>query len=231
MDIAERYHAKLRAMDASGESLSEGVVVPALREAIVEGVLTPGSRLSEVHVAKQLNVSRTPMREAFAQLEREGLVNIVPRVGAFVRAVSVRDVEEIYTVRAALECLGVQLASERITPLGTAQLDDVIADMQRSVDADDPSAYVDALDRYYTILMTIADNRTLQVNHAALIGPVRRLRRIAMARGGRMRTSFDMAKKIRDAIVSRSPDVQDLMREQLQGACAAAIDVLSNSTL
>jgi hypothetical protein len=52
-----------------------------------------------------------------------------------------------------------------------------------------------------------------------------------MARGGRMRTSFDMAKKIRDAIVSRSPDVQDLMREQLQGACAAAIDVLSNSTL
>ncbi|MGE8471876.1 MAG: GntR family transcriptional regulator, partial [Paraburkholderia hospita] len=175
--IATRYHARLRTLDTTGDSLSDGVVVPALREAIVEGVLAPGSRLSEVQVAKQLNVSRTPMREAFAQLEREGLVTILPRVGAYVRAVSLRDVEEIYTVRAALECLAVQLASERITALGAAQLDDVISAMQASVEADDPASYVDALDRFYMIVMTIADNRTLQQNHAALIGPVRRLRR------------------------------------------------------
>ena len=73
MTIGRKYHARMRTVDASSDSLSEGVVVPALREAIVEGVLAPGSRLSEVQVAKQLNVSRTPMREAFAQLEREGL--------------------------------------------------------------------------------------------------------------------------------------------------------------
>ena len=226
--LATHYHARLRTLDASSDSLSEGVVVPALREAIVEGVLAPGSRLSEVQIAKQLNVSRTPMREAFAQLEREGLVTILPRVGAYVRAVTFRDVEEIYTVRAALECLAVQLASDRMTPLGAAQLDDVLAAMQVSVNEDDPVSYVDALDRFYAIVMTIADNRTLQQNHAGLIGPVRRLRRIAMARGGRMRASFAQAARIRDAIVNRSPDVQDLMREQLQGACAAALDVLKN---
>lgn len=224
--IAKRYHARLRTVDASSDSLSEGVVVPALREAIVEGVLAAGSRLSEVQVAKQLNVSRTPMREAFAQLEREGLVNIVPRVGAFVRAVTLRDVEEIYTVRAALECLAVQLASERITPLGAAQLDDVIAAMQSSVSAEDVPGYVDGLDRFYAIVMTIADNRTLQESHAGLIGPVRRLRRIAMARGGRMRASFEQSVKIRDAIVVQSPDVQGLMRDQLRGACVAALEVL-----
>jgi DNA-binding GntR family transcriptional regulator len=93
----------------------------------------------------------------------------------------------------------------------------------------DPASYVDALDRFYTIVMTIADNRMLQQNHAALIGPVRRLRRIAMARGGRMRASFEQAVRIRDAIVNRTTDVQDLMREQLQGACAAALDVLKNA--
>ncbi|MGN4076383.1 GntR family transcriptional regulator, partial [Burkholderia gladioli] len=142
-------------IEASGDSLSEGLVVPALREAIVEGVLAPGSRLSEVQVAKQLDVSRTPMREAFAQLEREGLVTIVPRVGAYVRNVTPRDVEEIYTVRAALECLAVQLAAERITALGGAQLDEVIAAMRASVEADDAGAYVDALDRFYAIVMTI----------------------------------------------------------------------------
>jgi|GEM_PF-746203 len=227
--IAIKYHSRLRTVHASSDSLSEGVVVPALREAIVEGVLAPGSRLSEVQVAKQLNVSRTPMREAFAQLEREGLVTVLPRVGAYVRAVTLRDVEEIYTVRAALECLAVQLASERITALGTAQFDDVIEAMQASVDADDSASYVDALDRFYTLVMTIADNRTLQDSHAALIGPVRRLRRIAMARGGRMLASFRQAVKIRDAIVNRSPNVQDLMREQLAGACRAALDVLNDA--
>jgi DNA-binding GntR family transcriptional regulator len=224
--IARKYHERLRTAEALSDSLSEGVVVPALREAIVEGVLAPGSRLSEVQVAKQLNVSRTPMREAFTQLEREGLVTILPRVGAHVRSVTPRDVEEIYTVRAALECLAVQVASERITPLGTAQLDDVLGAMRMAVDADDAGCYVDALDRFYTIIMMIADNRTLQETHLSLIGPVRRLRRIAMARGGRMRASFEQAVCIRDAIVQQADNVQELMREQLRGACAAALDVL-----
>jgi DNA-binding GntR family transcriptional regulator len=227
--IGRKYHARMRTVHAASDSLSEGVVVPALREAIVEGVLAPGSRLSEVQIAKQLNVSRTPMREAFAQLEREGLVTVLPRIGAFVRSVTERDVEEIYTVRSALECLAVQLAADRITALGRAQLDDVVQAMQASVDADDPASYVDELDRFYTVVMTIADNKTLQESHAALIGPVRRVRRIAMARGGRMRASYEQSVRIRDAIVNNDPRAQELMREQLQGACKAALDVLNQA--
>jgi DNA-binding GntR family transcriptional regulator len=224
--IGRKYHSRMRTADAPSDSLSDGVVVPALREAIVEGVLAPGSRLSEVQIAKQLNVSRTPMREAFAQLEREGLVTVVARVGAFVRSVTLRDVAEIYRVRTALECLAVQLAAERVTALGRAQLDDVTDAMQASVIAADPVGYVDALDRFYAIVMTLADNRTLQATHASLIGPVRRLRRIAMSRGGRMRASFEQAVKIKNAIVTGDASVQDLMREQLHGACEAATDVL-----
>jgi len=227
--IGRKYHSRMRTVDAPSDSVSDGVVVPALREAIVEGVLAPGSRLSEVQIAKQLNVSRTPMREAFAQLEREGLVTVVARVGAFVRSVTLRDVAEIYRVRIALECLAVQLAAERITALGRAQLEDVTDAMQASLAANDPAAYVDALDRFYAIVMTLADNRTLQATHASLIGPVRRLRRIAMSRGGRMRVSCELAVKIKNAIISGDPVVQDLMREQLHGACEAATDVLKEN--
>ncbi|KQR74112.1 GntR family transcriptional regulator [Burkholderia sp. Leaf177] len=227
--IGRKYHSKMRTIETSSDSLSDGVVVPALREAIVEGVLAPGSRLSEVQVAKQLNVSRTPMREAFAQLEREGLVTVVARVGAFVRSVTLRDVAEIYTVRTALECLAVQLCAENITTLGRAQMEDVIGEMRANVAANDPAAYVDALDRFYSIVMTLADNRTLQATHASLMGPVRRLRRIAMARGGRMRASFEQAVKIKDAIASGDARVQDLMREQLRGACEAATAVLDDT--
>jgi DNA-binding GntR family transcriptional regulator len=227
--IGRKYHSRMRKVDASSDSLSDGVVVPALREAIVEGVLAPGSRLSEVQLAKQLNVSRTPMREAFAQLEREGLVTIVARVGAFVRLVTLRDVAEIYTVRTALECLAVQLSAQNITALGRAQLEDVIEEMRAGVVAEDPAAYVDALDRFYSIVMTLADNHTLQATHASLIGPVRRLRRIAMSRGGRMRVSFDQAVKIKNAIAAGDKNVQNLMREQLRGACEAATDVLKET--
>jgi DNA-binding GntR family transcriptional regulator len=227
--IGRKYQARMRTVDASSDSLSDGVVVPALREAIVEGVLAPGSRLSEVQLAKQLNVSRTPMREAFAQLEREGLVTVVARVGAFVRSVTLRDVTEIYTVRTALECLAVQLSAQNVTALGRAQLEDVIEEMRAGVAAEDPAAYVDALDRFYSIVMTLADNRTLQATHASLIGPVRRLRRIAMSRGGRMRASFDQTIKIKDAIAAGDESVQDLMREQLRGACEAATDVLKET--
>ncbi|MEJ0002380.1 MAG: GntR family transcriptional regulator [Pararobbsia sp.] len=227
-EIGRKYHARMRTLDASSDSLSDGVVVPALRDAIVEGVLAAGSRLSETQVAAQLNVSRTPMREAFAQLEREGLVTILPRVGAFVRSVTLRDIEEIYATRTALECLGVQLAAERITPLGRAHLEDVIEAMKASVDADDPAGYVDALDRFYAIVMTLADNKTLRETHASLIGPVRRLRRIAMMRGGRMPASYEQAVRIKDAIVAGDPGVEALMRDQLRSACQAAKEALES---
>jgi DNA-binding GntR family transcriptional regulator len=156
-------------------------------------------------------------------------VTVVARVGAFVRSVRLRDVAEIYTVRAALECLAVQLCAENITTLGRAQLEDVIGEMRANVTANDPAAYVDALDRLHSIVMALADNRTLQVTHASLMGPVRRLRRIAMARGGRMRASFEHAVKIKDAISTGDKRVQDLMREQLRGACEAATAVLKEA--
>jgi len=132
-------------------------------------------------------------------------------------------------VRTALECLAVQLCAENITTLGRAQLEDVIGEMRANVAANDPAAYVDALDRFYSIVMTLADNRTLHATHASLMGPVRRLRRIAMARGGRMRASFEQAVKIKDAIATGDKRVQDLMREQLRGACEAATAVLKET--
>jgi DNA-binding GntR family transcriptional regulator len=225
--IATRYHTQMR-LDASvADSLSEGVVIPTLREAIIESLLPPGERLSEVSLAQQLNVSRTPVREAFVQLEREGLVSVVPRVGAYVRAVTAREVDEIYTVRAALESLAVELAAANITLLGRARLEEVIEAMRACVEHDDPRLYVDELDRFYATVMMLADNPTLYSTHGTLLGPVRRLRRIAMARSGRMRASFCQSEKIMRAICERDPQVGALMREQLGAACTAAKDVLS----
>jgi len=225
--IARRLRATPRHADGGTDALRDLIVVPALREAIIGNLLAPGERLPEVALAARLGVSRTPVREAFSQLEREGLVTMVPRSGAFVREVTARDVEETYTVRAALEGLAVQLATQRRTPLGIARLDDVLADMARAVRAADEVEYTAALDRFYAVVMSLADNTTLHATHQSLLGPVRRLRRMAMTQPGRMAASYDQSVLIRDAIASGDPRGPELMRDQLAKACEAAMSALS----
>jgi len=211
---------------AAGDALHDLVVVPALREAIVSNLLRPGTRLTETGLAQTLGVSRTPVREALSQLEREGLVTVVPRLGVFVREVTERDVEETYAVRAVLESLAVRLATEHRSAVGVAQLDEVLGEMAKAVTAADEVHYTAALDRYYAVLFAMADNKTLEATHRSLLGPVRRLRRIAMTRPGRMKASHQQAVRIRDAIARGSPDGPRLMRQQLEAASNAAIAAL-----
>lgn len=90
-------------------------IVNSIRDSITRGKLKPGERLWETVVAEQLGVSRTPIREAFLQLESEGLVEVLPRKGAIVSDISVKKAEELYTVRSVLEGLAARLTSEKIT--------------------------------------------------------------------------------------------------------------------
>ena len=79
------------------------IVCEVLRDAIRGGVLKPGEWLKENDLADELLVSRTPVREAIRKLEQEGYVVTVPRRGAYVASVSIRDINEIFEIRAALE--------------------------------------------------------------------------------------------------------------------------------
>lgn len=90
------------------------VVFENLREAILEGRLSPGQRLMEVQLAEQLGVSRTPVREAIRKLELEGLVVMLPRKGAYVANMSLKDIIDVLEIRASLEGLSASLAAERI---------------------------------------------------------------------------------------------------------------------
>ena len=84
-----------------------------LERAILEGRYQPGQRLREVELAERLGVSRTPLREAFYTLETRGLLQIQPRRGAFVKSVTVEEMEELLTVRVALDGLAARLAAEK----------------------------------------------------------------------------------------------------------------------
>lgn len=91
------------------------VVFQTLREAILRGTIKPGERLMEIQLSQQLGVSRTPVREAIRMLELEGLVNMTPRKGAAVAAISEKSLRDVLEVRCALEELSVRLACERMS--------------------------------------------------------------------------------------------------------------------
>ena len=80
-----------------------GLITDRLREAIVDGRIRPGSRINEVHLARTLHVSRTPLREALMHIAAEGTVKSIPRRGFFVRPLTVEEFKNLYGVRAILD--------------------------------------------------------------------------------------------------------------------------------
>ena len=91
-----------------------GTVYESLRRDILEREFDPGEPLTEHELSRRYGVSRTPVREALAKLERDRLVRVVPKKGAFVRALSHDDVRELYQLREVLEALAVRLAAPRL---------------------------------------------------------------------------------------------------------------------
>jgi DNA-binding GntR family transcriptional regulator len=98
------------------------VATEVIREAILDGRLVPGQRLKEEELARELGISRTPVREALLVLQTEGMVEAAPNRGATVRSYDADDLGEMYLLRAALEGLAARLAAERVTPRDLAKL-------------------------------------------------------------------------------------------------------------
>lgn len=90
-------------------------IADRIRSLIINGRITPGERLVEPDLARQLGVSRTPLREALLQLDSEGFVRVVPRHGAVVSPLSRSDAQETYQVKGVLEAFAARLACERLT--------------------------------------------------------------------------------------------------------------------
>jgi len=112
----------------------------AIRQYIWEGRLDEGMRLTEEFLSRQLGISKSPIREALNRLESEGLIRIEPRRGAYLRTFSIKEIEDLYDLREALEAHAV--ARAKITP-------ELIEDLQRSVERS--KKYLEANDKLHYI--------------------------------------------------------------------------------
>lgn len=140
-------------------------VYQALHEAIMEGRFAGGTRLKEVALAEQFNISRTPIREALMQLERDGLIDLLPGRGAVVRSLSERDVEDAFQIRALLEGYGAAQAALRITEEQMQELEQICDEMEgpdgRGTSPETIAYLLDRNDRFHQIILAASGNSRL----------------------------------------------------------------------
>ena len=137
------------------------VVFENLREAILEGNLKPGQRLMEVQLAEQLGVSRTPVREAIRKLELEGLVVMIPRKGAYVANMSLKDVIDVLEIRSSLEGLAASLSAERITDEDIKTLESIVEEFEQNVDESNVEALLKNDVEFHECIFKSTNNKKL----------------------------------------------------------------------
>ena len=133
----------------------------ALYEAILLGHLPPGERLVEAEIARQMGISRGPLREAIRQLEQDGLVEYRPRRGAVVAELTRERVLDAYSARVELEGFAARLAAQRMTPADTARLAGLCDVMQRCAEHGDSAGLLQADVKFHQAICEISGNRVL----------------------------------------------------------------------
>jgi DNA-binding GntR family transcriptional regulator len=201
-------------------------VILAIRTAIVRGSLPPGGRLSEPTLARQLGVSRTPVREAIRALEREGLIMRMPGRGLSVVEISVDDVQEIYAIKSVLEGVAVRLACQRATDRDLERLSRYIRDMEGLASGPDIGAYAAVSREFHAALIRAARSPRLTALYRIVDTPVQRLRVYSLSQPGRPPDSVREHRAILDAIRRRDADgAESLIRAHVDGAGTTLVKV------
>lgn len=117
-------------------------VTELLREAIIDGTFAPGSELNQAQLAEQLGISRGPLREALGQLEQEGLIRSIAYKRVYVTALTKTYVEELYSLRSALESFAVGRWIERMQPEELSHLEQIVDEMRAAAESGDAARLV-----------------------------------------------------------------------------------------
>lgn len=195
------------------------LVFESLREAIIQGRLKPGERLMEMQLADEMGVSRTPVREAIRKLELEGFVVMIPRKGAYVSGISVKDIVDVFEVRAALEALAAGLAAERITDEELEELERSLVQTTEISDKDNIGAIVENDTNFHDLIYKACRNERLVQIITHLKEQIQRFRTTSLSQPGRLRDALVEHRAIVEAISDRNIEMsQNLAREHIENA-------------
>lgn len=197
----------LNAIDSYSYEPLRKQVYKVLREAILKGELMIGEKITEMEIADELSVSRTPVREAFRMLEQEELINIIPQQGVFVAGVETeKEIDDIFQLRAELEGLAAYLAAEKISEEQKASLKEYTKELEECIKNNDQRGCIRVDIAFHRIIKEASNNKWLEKFLDTLFEQATRFRSSSFSRKGRMHEFLSEHMELADAINSGDSD-------------------------
>jgi len=207
-------------------------VLDALRQAIIDGRLKPGARLTERELTEMMRVSRTVIREALRQLESEGLIAIIPNKGPVVRALTPAEAKDLYQIRAVLEGLAARLFTEHATDALLKRLADALEVVVQAYAAGGAQQVLETKNRFYDVLFEGAGSETLSTMLNTLHARIWRWRALGLSHpqrsAQRSKESIRNLRAMLAAIRRRDPDgAERVTRDEANRAAAEVMRLLA----
>ena len=210
----------------AGRTNSRTGVIAEMRRRIISGEFVSGENLSEIALAEEFGVSRTPVREALKQLQTEGLVEIRPRVGTFVTTPSRREIVELFEMKELLEGAAVRLLAGRGHVPEVIRLQENVRESDAVAIAGDRERYAQLVEEFHELLIQGSDNSKLQVLYRMLMNQLAyaRLVSTSLAQPGRLVQSEREHHRVLDLILAKDGDsAERVMREHVRASRGALL--------
>ena len=213
-------------VDGAGNGSIQARVIAELRRRIISGELQPDVNLSELALAEDFGVSRTPVREAFKQLQTEGLVEIRPRVGTFVTTPSRREITELFEMKELLEGAAARLLAQRGRVPELDRLEENLREADAAVERDDTARYAELVQEFHDLLIVGSDNRKLEAHYRTLMNQLAypRLVTTSLSQPGRPAQSDQEHHRVVELITAKDGDsAERVMREHVRASRQAVL--------
>jgi DNA-binding GntR family transcriptional regulator len=202
-------------------------VYAALRHSIIHGELRPGARLRADALAKEMNVSRTPVRDALRKLESEGLATMSARRGLIVPELSEDGLIETFQIRAVLEGLAARLAVDNATPSEIAKIRELIDDLASASQRGDVDQMRDILREFRQQIYSLSHNARLLQFLTALQDRGMQFGMSTLYTSGRPQQVLEECRDLVKAIEARDGNLaEQLARDQRNKLLALRIEIL-----
>ncbi|MBR1771696.1 MAG: GntR family transcriptional regulator [Lachnospiraceae bacterium] len=198
-----------------------GRVFKKLRDDILSGKYEEHEELKEVAIGEELGVSRTPVREAFRQLELEGLIQIIPNKGAYVTGITEKDVRDIYMIRSLLEGLCARWATEHITKEQMEEMEENVYLAKFHADKGHWEQLAELDNRFHDIMYEACNSKMLEHQLKDFHQYVLRVRKKTLNNAKRGSKSNEEHEKIMEAIRDGNAELAEkLANEHISNAYA-----------
>lgn len=213
---------RLKAVNSEKENTKSETLTESLVEAIVNGEIAPGSKISEPELAKRYQVSRGPLREAIMRLEGLSLIERIPHVGARVITFSPEKLFELYAVREALEGMAARLAARHITEEELVGLKHLLSTHSNHIEEVEGSSYFHQhgdFDFHYRIIKASRNSKLISLLCNELYHLLRMYRYQSPRSQSRPKEALNEHKFILQAIENRDEELAEmLMRRHISGS-------------